>query len=305
MKVVSYLQGVPRHNKNLQKTELLKRYIQGVCKLGDEGICHDHTTLIDCDVAVIQGWVYSDLTARHLQFRKSIIDKQKKDNKLLVIADANCFGFTNKGLQSTYIKYSFNGIFPTTGNYCDKIIYENRWHSISKNLEIKLHPYVTSGKNIILLMQRSGGWSLKGVDNFSWCVNTINALRKHTDRPIIIRPHPGDKRARQYISRLVSLNLPNVSISNGQSLINDINNGWAVVNHNSSAAVGPILHGYHCFLTDPDDSHCKEVSHKNFEFIEKPKTFDRQRWVNRLAMFHWNFQELSNGTCWQHMRKYI
>ena len=305
MKVVSYLQGVPRHNKNLQKTELLKRFIEGVSKSEDIGVCHDKDTLIDADVAVLQGWVYNDLTARHLQFRKAIIDKQRLDKKLLIIADANCFGFTSEGLNSTYIKYSFDGIFPTTGNYCDKHIDPNRWKSIAKALNLKLHPYIKNGTDIIILMQRSGGWSLKGIDNFSWCVNVINNIRKYSQKPIIVRAHPGDRRAGLYINKIKQLNLKNVKISQGQPLLVDLQNGWAVVNHNSSAAVGPIIYGYHCFLTDPVDSQCKEVAHHNFENIENPQRFDREQWVNRLAMFHWNFFELSNGQCWKHMRSYI
>ena len=80
---------------------------------------------------------------------------------------------------------------------------------------------------------------------------------------------------------------------------------WAVVNHNSSATVGPIIYGYHCFLTDPKDSHSAEVSNKDFALLETPTLFDRTRWIERISMFHWNFDELENGTCWQHMKKFI
>jgi hypothetical protein len=31
----------------------------------------------------------------------------------------------------------------------------------------------------------------------------------------------------------------------------------------------------------------------------------RQAWLNRLAMFHWDFDDLRQGRCWEHMRKYL
>ena len=46
-------------------------------------------------------------------------------------------------------------------------------------------------------------------------------------------------------------------------------------------------------------------------FIEFPflpitkSTFERQEWVEKLSMSHWNFQELSNGSAWKFMRDYV
>ena len=85
----------------------------------------------------------------------------------------------------------------------------------------------------------------------------------------------------------------------------DLTKTWAIVNHNSSAAVGPIIKGYHCFLTNHIDSHNKEVSHSDFKYLEQPLYFDRQSWLERISMFHWNFEELRNGVCWQHMKKFV
>jgi hypothetical protein len=52
-------------------------------------------------------------------------------------------------------------------------------------------------------------------------------------------------------------------------------------------------------------SQCAEIANKNLSEIENPKLFDRQNWANRLAMFHWNFDEIQNGECWAHMRRYV
>lgn len=303
MKVVSYLKTVPSNNNNPQKPEILKKFIQGVNACGDVGIISNESTIIQgADVAVIQGWVHEDISTPHLKFRKHLID-----NQTVVTGDANLFLYHNKSNPHGYIRYSFDGIFPTTGNYCDKVIDSNRWKQISSDTGIKLFDYKNTGNKIVLLLQRDRGWSLKGKPVHEWTLDTLSKIRQHTDRPIVIRTHPGDKRAKNYISVLQQAinQYKNVSISNiGTSLDQDLKNAWAVVNHNSSAAVGPIIQGYYCFLTDPTDSQCAEVSNIDFSKIETPLMFDRQKWLERISMFHWKFSELENGTCWKHMREY-
>jgi hypothetical protein len=85
----------------------------------------------------------------------------------------------------------------------------------------------------------------------------------------------------------------------------DLADAWAVINHNSSAVVGPIIQGYHAFITDPEKSQCREVAHSDFSLLETPREFDRQRWLERISMFHWKFSELEDGTAWRHMRDYV
>lgn len=302
MKVVSYLKTVPKNNNNPQKPEILKKFIQGVNACGDIGIVSDSDNVIDADAAVLQGWVYKDISSPHLLLRKKLIESQT-----VVSGDANLFLYKDKSNPYGYIRYSFDGIFPTTGNYCDTEIDIFRWQQISKDTGIQLENYKTTGKCIVLLLQRNKGWSLKDTDIQHWTINVINQLRRYTDRPILVRTHPGDKTAKDFIiplSRSLQ-HIKNVSISKiGSALDLDLANAWAVVNHNSSAAVGPIIQGYHCFLTDPTDSQCAEVSNIDFSKIETPLEFDRQKWLERISMFHWKFSELENGTCWKHMREY-
>jgi len=307
MKVVSYYNSVPIRNSNKQKTELLVKFAQGVNAAGDQGVLHTGTNIIDADVGVIQGWVYDNISSPHLKLRKEVIDTQIKKQKFVACADASLFNYKDKTNPFGYLRYSFNGVFPQTGIYCDNIVHPKRWRQISKNLNIQVEDVKNNGRWIILLLQRQGGWSMKGYDVEQWALDTINKIRSYTDRPIIVRPHPGDKKAPIYLNhRKTKLkNLPGVKISpQGRSLEEELHKAWAVVNHNSSAAVGPLIQGYHCFITDPQSSQNKEVSNTDFSKIENPDTFDRNKWLERISMFHWNFDELANGDCWNHMRNY-
>jgi hypothetical protein len=256
---------------------------------------------------MIQGWVHQDFRTQHLALRKHVIDTQKQKNKYVATADANLFLFNNSNNPQGYLRYSFNGIFPNTGIYCDDKINSKRWTQIQKDTGITLLDKKQRGSWIVLMLQRNGGWSMEGRDVQQWALQTIKKIRQYSDRPIIIRPHPGDKHANTYLqpNKTVIKNLSNVKISpQGRSLDDDLQKAWAVVNYNSSAIVGPIIQGYHAFVTDPTTSQCADVAHDDFKYIENPKDFDRQRWLERISMFHWKFSELEDGSCWRHMRNY-
>jgi len=307
MKVVSYLKTVPAKNSNMQKELLLKKFIQGVNAVGDHGVIHSGIDLVDCDVAMIQGWVHQNKSSQHLMLRDKLITSQKKHNKYVSTADANLFLYHDKSNPYGYLRYSFNDVFPQSGIYCDNNPNPKRWQQIQKDTRIHLHEYKTRGKWIVLMLQRNGGWSMNGKDVQQWALDTITQIRKYSDRPITIRPHPGDKQAKVYLQphKTILKNLPNVKISPlDRPLEEDLRKAWAVVNHNSSAVVGPIINGYHCFLTDPKSSQCREVSNTDFSKLENPDLFDRQAWLERISMMHWKFSELEDGTCWRHMRNY-
>ena len=309
MKVVSYYNVVPSKNKSQEKYDILTKFIKGVNAVGDTGIINQGYSLIDCDVGVIQGWQHElGKSASHLQLRQKVINKTH--NKHVCTGDANLFLYasrTNK--PHHYLRYSFDGVFPNTGNYFDEIVNPARWQQISKDLDIQIQPYVKTGKNIVICLQRDGGWSMGKTPILVWLHNTITSIRQYSNRTIVIRPHPGDKKAIQtYIPAIEQQYRtdPTVKISPfGRLIEEDLKKAWAVVNHNSSSIVGPIIMGYASFITDPEKSQCAEVSHVGFEHIESPQEFDRQSWLERISMFHWKFTELEDGSAWRHMRNYV
>ena len=311
MKFVVYQACLPATNKNLEKNEILNRFPLGVAYLGqDDVVIHEQRNLIEADVAMMVGWVHEDSAdTPHLVFRKQIIDEQKKKNKKVLLADSNLFLYKDKSNPHHYLRYSYNGIFPNTGDYCDRDIDPNRWKNLSQNIGIGLKDYRTSGNHILLCLQRNGGWSMGGFDVVDWTAQIIKELRKHTDREIVIRAHPGDKKSKNYLSPNNLIKkigfLKGVRLSrDGVDLLGDLKHCWAVVNYNSSPTVGAAIEGFPIFVTDPERSQCKEIANTDLSKIENPSLPDRQRWAERLAMFHWNFNEIANGECWSHMRKY-
>ena len=308
MKVVSYYNVVPSKNKSQEKFDILTKFIKGVNAVGDTGIVHTNNNLIQADVGVIQGWQHErGKNAPHLRLRQSVIDCT--ENTHVCSADANLFLYANKSNQPHhYLRYSFDGVFPNTGQYFDNNPNPKRWQQISKDTGIVIEDSKSKGKHILICAQREGGWSLGKHKLVNWLLDTCAAIRKHSDRPVIIRLHPKDnqsnRQAANIAQALKTINKVALS-SNRDSIEKDLINCWAVVNHNSSAIVGPIIQGYHAFITDPLTSQCAEVAHHKFEKIEDPQEFDRQQWLERVSMFHWKFSELEDGTAWRHMRNYV
>jgi hypothetical protein len=311
MKVVAYLNCLPPNNKNIEKGEILPRYAAGVRRSDDETVLHSSNDLIPADVALLVGWVHEDSKfSSHLNLRRSVIEFQKQQGKHTVLADSNLFLYKNKENPGHYLRYSFNGVFPNTGNYCDTIIDPSRWTKLSNELNVGLKDYRSNGNHVLLCLQRNGGWSMGGHNVMDWAASTITKLRQYTDREIVVRGHPGDKGTKDYLHPKTFMKrvgyLKNIRLSDeGVDLMHDLQDCWAVVNHNSSPTVGAAIEGYPIFVTDPYRSQCADIANVNLEDIEVPRLPERQDWANRLAMFHWNFEEVASGECWRHMRQFI
>jgi hypothetical protein len=302
---VAYYGGIPARNNNPEKPLILDNFIQGVNASGDTGIAHRAMNLVPADVALIQGFVHEHgKTAPHLMLRQAAVNLQKQNGKRSLIVDSNLFLYADPGNTNRYLRYSFDGVFPTTGFYFDKDIDPARWQKISSRLGIELKPWKTTGNHILICLQRNGGWSMRGLDVMKWLDNTIKQIRMYSrKRPIIVRAHPGDKKARQYLR----LNHKNVHISNSPNLTDDLQNAWATVVYNSSPAVASAIEGVPVFLTDPQPMHSQAYSVANTDLssIENPDRPERQAWIEKLSMCHWNFDELKSGEAWQFFRKYV
>jgi hypothetical protein len=302
---VAYYAGIPPNNRNPEKPQILDNFCQGVRESGDTAIQHQGMNAVSCDVALIQGFVHEHgKSAPHLQLRQDAVNLQKRTNRRSLIVDSNLFLYADPTNTKTYLRYSFDGVFPTTGFYFDRDIDSSRWRKISQDLNINLKPWRTQGNHILICLQRHGGWSMGGVSVQTWLDQTIAQIRQHSrKRPIIVRTHPGDKK----IKSILKINHKNVHVSVNERLIDDLRHAWATVVYNSSPSVASLIEGVPAFITDPVPQHSQTygVANTDLGLLENPEMTDRQSWIERVAMCHWNFTELRSGEAWQFFKKYI
>ena len=301
--VVGYASGIPNPHKNQHKVDILKRYIDGVQKHGDKGILHYGNNIIDSDVNLIQGWVHAGSAASpHLVLRRRAHEININKGKHSFIADSNLFNYAvGKMHNMHYLRYSMDGVFPTTGNYFTNTVDPNRWNQIQKDLNISMKDWRPQGVHVLICTQRNGGWSMGGLSVVDWLTKTIKEVRKHTDRPIIVRGHPGDKHAPKYLKN------KDWQVSKAPSIIDDLRNAHCSITYNSSPSVASAIEGIPTFITDPTPqiSQAYAVANTDLSNVENPLMFERTEWVQKLAMSHWNFNELSSGDAWAHMRDYV
>ena len=162
-----------------------------------------------------------------------------------------------------------------------------RWEKIKEMLSIEVKPWKTKHDgHILICCQRHGGWSMQGQDVFVWLEKTIKEIRLISANPIVVRFHPGDKLAPTYPQRIRHMTSQKVYASTNRTIFQDLQNACAMV------------------LTDAGRSQALDVSHHNFNQLLEPKEFDREPWLQKLAMCHWTLEESKQGEIWNHMRKW-
>lgn len=301
---VAYYSGIPPNNSNLEKPKILDYFCEGVRTCSDIAIEHRGMNAVPCDVALIQGFVHDDgKRLPHLKLRKDAIDLQKRNGKKTLVVDSNLFLYSNKLNPLHYLRYSFDGVFPTTGFYFDRHVDPTRWTKISQDLNISLKSWRNSGNHILICLQRNGGWSMQGLSTMEWMNQTINKIKNYSDRHIVIRAHPGDKKVKEYLK----INHKNVSLSSKENLIDDFKNAWATVVFNSSPSVASIIEGIPSFITDPHPQNSQSfgIADTDISKIESPSMNERQQWIEKLSMCHWKFDELRSGEAWQFFKSHI
>lgn len=314
VKLISFLATLPAKqlpNPDSPKIKTLMAFAEGARLAGEDAVVSTNLQYEPCDVAVILGYVHDrGKRAPHLELRQQILDRQREIGARTVIADSNLFLYRDTDNPLNLLRYSFDGVFPGQGEYCDSRPSAERWAEVAKIMDIHVKPWRTQGSHILVCLQRDGGWSMNGYSVVDWTMQTLTIARQCSSRPIRLRAHPGDRQAPGYLAQIMQrcarMGVQNVSVSEPKtSLVHDLQDCWAVINHNSSPAVAAAIEGIPVFATDPALSQAREVANRNLERLENPMLFDRELWLQRLAQFHWSHDDLKSGRCWQHMRQWV
>jgi hypothetical protein len=151
----------------------------------------------------------------------------------------------------------------------------DRW----EKLKTKIHTRKKGGAHILLVTPSEKPCKYYGINLEEWKENTINEIKKHTDRPIVIR----EKQARwQRLNR---------------TIYHDLDNAHALVTYNSIAAVESILYGIPAFTLAPTAA--DPVANKSLWNLEKPLHVDKDQvfeWACHLAYGQFHINELKDGT---------
>jgi hypothetical protein len=154
---------------------------------------------------------------------------------------------------------------------------DDRW----RKLDYKIYNR-KQGSHILLVTPSEKPCKFYGIDLESWKKETIEEIKKYTDRPIIIR----EKTDRP--TRL------------SKTIFQDLENCHAVVTYQSIAAVESVLHGVPAFTLAPTAA--DPVCDKDLSNIENPLWEDldtRTKWAHHLAYGQYHNHELESGKAYR------
>lgn len=124
-----------------------------------------------------------------------------------------------------------------------------------------------------------------GIDLESWITNTVNTLKQHTDRDIIVRQRTKNKEVRMLHDPLSKV------------LMQDVH---ALVTFNSNAAVEAIITGVPAFVLAPEHA-AMPVTSQDLSMIETPFWPDSDlihKWLCHLSYCQFHVSELRHTKIW-------
>jgi len=145
------------------------------------------------------------------------------------------------------------------------------------SLGIAIQPWRTSGEHVLVCPSRGIGQNPQPA---GWTARTVEILRRHTDRPVRIRPHPGSwKLASEH---------PDVGLAR------DLAGAWACVIWSSAAGLRALALGVPTICAAPNWI-AKGAAGSRIEEIENPPMPDRLPAFERMAAAQWSLDEIGSG----------
>jgi len=225
-------------------------------------------------------------------FRAGIIHVQKKNNKPRIILDR---GFVS---APDYFSVCINeikrlGLLHTANSPSD------RWGK----LDISPPQWRTDGNHVLVIGQNEHGTGTqsirqRGMSFLDWSNKTLQNIRKYTNRKIIYKPHPNQKRLPSPVERCTLLPL-------GKSKIDKyLSDCWCAVAAASNGAADCVMNGIPVITNDPM-SIVYGISSHGIEEINNPKTPDISQWLNDTAYSQWNVEEMKSGETWRYIKNHL
>lgn len=244
----------------------------------------------NCDVAVI----WSVLWLGRMASNKKIWDSYQAQKKPVVVMEVG-------GLKRNVTwKMGINGI-NRDADFANQTFDNKRWPLF--NIEMK--PWKQTGNIIIICGQHdnSNQWK-KNPRMTNWIEQQIQEIRKYSQKPILIRPHPRnnfDFDEKKYPHVRIKKPQRDWSTYDDTDFKKVLKSTWAVVNHSSNPAIESVINGIPVFVSE--SSLCYDVGNASLTDIEKPAMPARQTWANKLSYTEWTTQEIRDGLPWVRIRE--
>jgi hypothetical protein len=270
-----YLSGNPVHDRALEA------FAQGC-----NGTLVKDWKYEPSDVAVIFG-VYKSKVPISFP-RGEIFRQQRSKNCDVVVLET---GYINRGDgEKHHYAAGFNGL-NGRADFRNQGMPDDRVTVLRRQYGLRCLDWRKDGKHILLCGQVPWDASVDHVDYPSWLHFIAGQIQHRTDRPVIFRPHPQAK-----------MSLAGCQQSTKKTLLEDLEDCWAVVTFNSNSGVEAAIEGIPVFTFDKG-SMAIPVANMWLDQLESPQMPDRHQWLQDLAYAQWTLDEMRSGETWKHLSR--
>lgn len=179
--------------------------------------------------------------------------------------------------------------------------------SRAKALGLKLQPWRSNGKYILICGQHDKSLQWRDMPRMSnWFLNTYDEIRKHTDRPILFRPHPRCRlehieRGLRYVERQE----PRHVAGTYDDFDMGFDNIFATISHSSNPGCHSIIQGVPAFVSPSSLAYDVGNDIDFLHDIENPIMPDRTQWLNDYAWTEYTVDEIATGMPLKRLTNYL
>jgi hypothetical protein len=297
MKVGIFYNSISNPAKFSNKVMLMDNFAAGVRSQGDHVIEYRNNQLPDRPLAAgfVLGYTLED------NFRKKIIDQLRARKIPSIFVDSNILHYARS--EHEWHRYSIGTVYPDSGTYFFGDLDRTKWTQFSEWHGAALRPWRTAGEHVLILCQRPKGFNMF-LDQDTWLHKIVDKIRKHSQRPIMIRMHPGDGSRIKQIEKIQKHYGNTVTISEHANIRDALVNCWCTVGINSTPNVVAAIEGVPGYIEDARRSWAADVAFFDLAQIENPPMPDRTEWAHKIANIHWSNQEVVSGQLWSAIKNY-
>jgi hypothetical protein len=232
---------------------------------------------MDADAAVI----WSVLWHGRMKSNQSVYEHYRAQNKPVIVIDVGAL------YRGETWKISVNHV-NRLGHYGHT---ENLDPDRPKKLGISLALNLTRSPKILIAAQHRHSLQLADQDHESWIGQQIDLIRQHSDRPIVIRPHPRSPINIDRLSSAVQIEQPK-KLPNTYDAYDMHFDYHAVVNYCSGPGIQAAISGTRPIVSDQSLAWPVSISISD---LDKPYNIDRDRWLIEICHTEYTLQEIKQG----------
>jgi len=165
----------------------------------------------------------------------------------------------------------------------------------AEHLGLRLGDWRKSGEYILICGQHDKSLQWKNMPRMSnWFLETYDTIRKHTDRPIVFRPHPRCRLEHiesglKYVYRQDPVHIGGTY----DDFDMGFDNVYCTISWSSNPGIHSVINGVPAFVGP--SSLAYDVAGHDLNLIEYTQTPDRTQWLNDYAWTEYTVEEIAAG----------